>query len=92
MSHFFDLLQLFGGILLTIGYIPQIIKILRTHNVESFDLSAFSMIAIGISCMQAYATYQWFVLSAAGAFLITNTLSFLISLAIVILILIYRKK
>ena len=91
MSPFFDFLQLFGGILLTIGYIPQIRKILRTRHVESFDLSAFSIIAIGIGFMQAYATYQWFVLGVAGAFMITNTISFVISLVMVGLIVLYRR-
>lgn len=91
MDHFFDTLQLFGGILLTLGYVPQIRKILRTRNVESFDLTGFSIIAFGIGCMEAYACYQWFFKKAAGAFMITNTISFLIALALVGLILYYRK-
>ncbi len=91
MSPFFDFIQLFGGILLTIGYIPQIRKILRTRNVESFDMTAFSIIALGIGCMEAYATYQWFVLGVAGAFMITNSISFVIALIMVGLILLYRR-
>jgi len=92
MNQFFDSLQLFGGILLTFGYVPQIRKILRTKNVESFDLTGFSIIAIGIGCMEAYACYQWFVQKAAGAFMITNTIAFLIALILVGLILYYRKS
>jgi MtN3 and saliva related transmembrane protein len=91
MSQIFDFLQLFGGILLTVGYIPQIRKILRTKNVESFDLMGFSIIALGIGCMEAYACYQWFVRGVAGAFMITNTIAFIIALILVGLILYYRK-
>lgn len=91
MASFFDSLQLFGGILLTFGYLPQIRKILRTKNVESFDLAGFSIIALGIGCMEAYACYQWFVRKSAGAFMITNTISFLIALLLVGLILYFRK-
>ena len=91
MDAIFDTLQLLGGILLTFGYLPQIRKILRTKNVESFDLTGFSIIAFGIGCMEAYACYQWFVKKSAGAFMITNTISFLIALLLVGLILYYRK-
>jgi len=91
MSPFFDFIQLFGGILLTVGYIPQIRKILRTRDVESFDMTAFLIIALGIGCMEAYACYQWFVKGVAGAFMITNTISFVISLIMVGLILLYRR-
>lgn len=90
MARFFALLQLSGGILLTVGYIPQIAKILRTRNVESFDLVAFAIIALGIGCMQAYATYQWFGHRVAGAFMITNTISLAIALVMVALIVFYR--
>ncbi len=92
MARFFDFLQLFGGVLLTLGYIPQIAKILRTRNVESFDLVAFTIIALGIGCMEVYATYQWFWLEVAGAFMITNTISLIIALVMVALIVFYRKK
>ncbi|MFD9628628.1 PQ-loop domain-containing transporter [Peribacillus muralis] len=75
----FNLLQFIGGIILSIGYIPQIIKIIKTKSVRDFSRIYIGGIFIGIVFMEAYAVYMYFGLGAAGAFFITNTIALLLS-------------
>lgn len=35
----FDFLQLLGGIILSVGYIPQIIKIIKTKSAIDFNIN-----------------------------------------------------
>jgi len=76
---FFNLLQLIGGFILAVGYIPQIIKIIRTKSVKDFSLLYLGGIFTGIVFMEIYAVYMFFVMHTAGAFFATNTVSFLLS-------------
>ncbi|MGN4692252.1 PQ-loop domain-containing transporter [Bacillus cereus group sp. BfR-BA-01313] len=75
----FNLLQFIGGIILSIGYIPQIYKILKTKSVRDFSRIYVGGIFTGIIFMEAYAIYMYFVMHTAGAFFITNTIALLLS-------------
>lgn len=86
---FFSILQLFGGIILAVGWIPQMAKVIRTKSVADLSLNAYLLILSGIALMEIYAV----ALAASGvgwAFLATNTLSLLIVLTMVILVWRYR--
>jgi MtN3 and saliva related transmembrane protein len=72
-------LQFIGGIILSIGYFPQIIKIIKTKSVRDFSRVYVGGIFIGIIFMEIYALYMYFVMDTAGAFLITNSVSLLLS-------------
>lgn len=86
----FDLLQLTGGIILSAGYVPQIIQIIKTKSVEDLNLITFLSIFIGILFMEIYAINL--VISGAGLmYLVTNSMALLITGIMVLLILIYRK-
>lgn len=76
---FFNLLQLIGGVILSVGYIPQIIKIVKTKSVRDFSRVYLTGVFVGIVFMEAYALYMYFVMGQAGAFLLTNSVSFLLS-------------
>lgn len=76
---FFNLLQLIGGFILAVGYLPQIIKIGKTKSVRDFSRIYLGGIFTGIVFMEAYALYMFFVQGTAGAFLATNTISFILS-------------
>ncbi|WP_042197332.1 PQ-loop domain-containing transporter [Paenibacillus camerounensis] len=85
----FALMQLLGGIILSVGWIPQIIQIIRTKSVSDLSLKAYLLMLLGIGLMEAYALR----LAADGtglAFLITNTLSLAVVSTVVLLILRYR--
>lgn len=77
--NFFNLLQLIGGFILAVGYLPQIIKILKTKSVRDFSRIYLGGVFVGIVFMEIYAVYMYFVVGTAGAFLVTNTISFLLS-------------
>lgn len=84
----FDMTQLIGGIILAIGYIPQIIQILKTHSTRDLNIKTYFALFIGIGLMEIYATWQ-FLSGTAQMYFVTNTMS-LIMVAI-ILCLIIRK-
>ncbi|WP_054941550.1 PQ-loop domain-containing transporter [Paenibacillus ihuae] len=85
----FALMQLIGGIILSIGWIPQIVQILRTKSVSDLSLKAYLLMLLGIGLMEAYAVSL--ALEGTGfAFLITNTMSLTVVSTVVLLILRYR--
>lgn len=87
----FALMQLLGGFILALGWVPQIIQILRTQSVSDLNLKTYLLILLGISLMEAYAIHlAW---SGTGiAFFVTNTLSLLVVLLTILLILRYKFR
>lgn len=86
----FDVLQLLGGIILSVGYIPQIIKLIKTKSAADFNIKTFVMVWIGIFFMEIYAVDL--ALGGNGLmYLVTNTMSLLVQSILVVLILKYRK-
>lgn len=86
----FDFLQLLGGIILSVGYIPQIIKLIKTKSASDFNIKTFVMVWVGIFFMEIYAVN----LAIGGnglMYLVTNTMSLLVQSVLVALILKYRK-
>ncbi|WP_243648647.1 PQ-loop domain-containing transporter [Hazenella coriacea] len=89
MTLIYAWLQIIGGLILSLGWIPQIIQILRTKSVKDLNVKSYLLVLLGISLMETYAVHL--VLTGVGiAFFITNTLSLLIILWLVILIFLYR--
>lgn len=88
----FNLLQLIGGFILAIGYIPQIIKIIKTKSVRDFSRIYLGGIFSGIVLMEIYAVYMYFVMHTAGAFMITNTISFVLSGLEFFLVMLYWNR
>lgn len=87
----FNILQIIWGILLTAGYIPQILKTIKTKDVDSFSMNYMVLVSIGITLMQTYAIHLYMSTWEGLAFLITNTLSWLCALIMLWLTISYRK-
>lgn len=85
----FALMQLLGGFILSVGWIPQIIQIVRTKSVADLNLKAYLLMLLGIGLMEAYAV-NLAVQGSGLAFLITNTLSLAVVSTVVVLILHYH--
>lgn len=86
----FSAMQLIGGIILSLGWIPQILQIVQTKSVADLNLKSYLLMLLGIVLMEAYALS----LAASGvglAFLITNTLSLAVVSTVIILVLLFRK-
>ena len=87
----FDFLQLLGGIILAIGYFPQIKQILETESCKDINLKTYILLCLGISLMEVYAVNQW-IHGTALMFCVTNTLSLILVGYIIALILAFRKE
>ncbi|OGO78073.1 MAG: hypothetical protein A2Y23_15430 [Clostridiales bacterium GWB2_37_7] len=87
----FDILQLVGGFILAFGNIPQILQILRTKSALDLNLNTYVMMIVGVSLMEVYAI-NLVVHGSGGAFLATNTLSFIALVVMIVLILKYGRK
>lgn len=74
-SGFFSFLQLLGGVILSIGYIPQIRQILKTKSVKDLNFFTYVSITFGILLMQFYAVNLVVSTGSGHAFLLTNTVS-----------------
>jgi MtN3 and saliva related transmembrane protein len=87
----FNILQLLGGLILSFGYIPQIIQIIKTKSVKDLNFKTFLSVFVGILLMEIYAVNL--VLCGSGAmFLVTNTMALMLTGIMVGLILAYRKN
>lgn len=87
----FNLLQLIGGIILSIGYIFQVKQTIKTKSVEDLNFTSYLSVFIGVGLMEIYAINL--VISGSGLmFLITNSMSLTLAGIMVILILLYRNK
>lgn len=94
MENLFAMLQLIGGIILSIGYIPQLIKIFKTRSVSDFSKLYLGAIFFGICLMELYAVYFFIGLhvQAMMMFFITNTLSTILSGIEFFAVLVFSKK
>lgn len=92
MAAFFNLLQLIGGIILSLGYIPQIVKTLKTKSVGDFNPTYYRLVFLGIVLMEAYAINLIVVAHAGWMFFITNTVSVMLSGTMCLLTEIYKPK
>lgn len=86
----FDFLQLLGGIIMSMGQIPQITQILKTKSAKDLNLKTYIMMFTGIFLMEIYAV-NLVVQGSGGAFLITNTASLIASMIMIVLVLKYGK-
>lgn len=75
----FNLLQFIGGIILSIGYIPQIIKIVKLNQCVTSHESMQAVSLLGLSSWKLIFAYMYFVLGTAGAFMLTNTIALTLS-------------
>ncbi len=89
--NIFDILQLIGGIILAIGYIPQIRQIIHTKSCRDLNLKTYIALAVGMGFMEIYAINL--ALSGAGTmFLVTNSISLFLVLLIALMIKFLSKR
>ncbi|MFM9329856.1 SemiSWEET family sugar transporter [Paenibacillus mesotrionivorans] len=86
----FVLFQLIGGVILSFGWIPQIIQMLRTKSAEDLNRNTFLLLFTGIGFMEVYGVHL--AMEGVGyAFLITNSMSLVLVVIILALIMKYRR-
>ena len=87
----FDFLQICGGLILAVGYLPQIYKICVIRSAADFTLKTYILAWLGIALMEAYAVHLVWDGSCL-MFLVTNTLSLAIMSVMVGLIAGFQYK
>ena len=92
MSNVFGLFQLIGGVIMSVGYIPQITQILRTKSSEGLNIKSFGMIFTGILLYEIYAIALVVLEGSGHMYLITNSVSTVLSGLMCLLIRIYKDK
>lgn len=91
MNNLFAACQLVGGIIMSVGYFPQIMQILKTRTSKGLNLKSFGMIFVGILLYEFYAVFL--VVNGSGhMYLVTNSVSLLLSGSMCILIKIFEEK
>ena len=78
-------------ILITIAYLPQIVKTYKTKSVKDLSLGFWVLITMFLVCMVTNAAYLLVTANGLGYF-ITETVNLTFALVIVCQILYYSKK
>lgn len=72
--NFYEVLQLLGGLILSVGAIPQIEQIVRTKSAKDLNLATLVTLIVGMGMMEAYAIHENILM-----FAITNTISLILA-------------
>lgn len=91
LTVLFNLLQLIGGIILSVGYLPQIYKTYKTKSVEDLSTAYYFNIFLGVGLMEAYAIFSA-IHGVAYMFLVTNTIAWACCTSMLVLTVKYRKR
>jgi MtN3 and saliva related transmembrane protein len=87
----YNLLQFIGGCILSVGYIFQVTQTITTKSVEDLNFTTYLSVFVGVSMMEIYGVNL--VLNGSGLmFLITNSMSLVLTGFMVLLILKYKNK
>ena len=72
--NFYEVLQLVGGLILSVGAIPQIEQIVRTKSAKDSNMATLITLIVGMGMMEAYAIHENILM-----FAITNTISLILA-------------
>ena len=92
MNNIFGLFQLIGGIIMSVGYIPQIRQIIWTKSSEGLNIKTFVMIFAGILLYEIYAVSLVLKDGSGYMYLITNTISMILSGTMCLLITVFKPR
>lgn len=92
MNNIFGIFQLIGGVIMSVGYIPQIVQMLRTKSSEGLNIKSFGMIFAGIALYEIYAVSLVIIEGSGHMYLITNSVSTFLSGLMCLLIKVYEKR
>lgn len=92
ITYITNIMQIVGGILLSLGYIPQIRKTWKTKSVDDFNPVYYRLVFTGVAFMEIYAINLAVQANAGYMFLITNTVATILSGTMFVLTEKYKKK
>jgi len=77
---------------MSVGYIPQIRQIIRTKSSEGLNMKTFAMIFAGILLYEIYAISLVLKNGSGHMYLITNTISMILSGTMCVLITVFKPR
>ena len=83
----YDVIQLIGGMILSVGALPQIEQIIRTKSVKDINLTSIITLIVGMILMQVYAVHTELTM-----FIITNSISLMLAITKLSLKIYYSAK
>lgn len=88
MSSTFDLVNaigMVGGIFTTVSFLPQVIRVWKTHSTKDLSLAMFLLFVAGVSFWLVYG-----ILTHAWPVIIANFVTLILALIILVYKLIYK--
>lgn len=85
----YDYLQLIGGLILAIFYVPSIIAVYKAKTTKELSLTAWVMLLLGLCCMLANATHLYITVGTLS-YLIAETINVVFCLVFVLEIIYFR--
>lgn len=82
----YEVLQLVGGLILSVGTIPQIEQIVRTKSAKDLNLATLISLIVGMSMMEIYAIHE-----EVTMFAITNGISLTLAITQLLLKIYYDR-
>lgn len=86
-----DYLPMLATVFLTLCYVPQLIKTFKTKDVSSMSLPFWIMLNLALTCLFINATVI-FIQFGTWGYMVTEFLNEGLALAMLVLVLRYRKK
>lgn len=82
----YEVLQLVGGLILSVGTIPQIEQIVRTKSAKDLNLATLISLIVGMGMMEIYAIHE-----EVTMFAITNGISLTLAITQLLLKIYYNR-
>ena len=87
MKFFTEYLGYIAGICTTLAFIPQVIKVWKSKNVDGVSLSMFIIFIIGVTCWLVYG-----IILNQMPLIIANFITLVLALFIIIAVIKFKKK
>lgn len=76
-----------AGALTTFAFLPQVIKVWRTRCADDLSFLTFAVFCLGVALWMAYG-----VLIASPPLIVTNAITFVLALALVVMKIAFTRK
>ena len=87
MIFFTEYLGYFAGICTTLAFVPQVIKVWKSKNVDGISLSMFIIFIIGVLCWLMYG-----LILNQKPLIIANFITLLLAILIIIAIIKFKRN
>lgn len=88
----FRVLQVIGGLIIIIGYMPQLRQLFKSRSAADLNLNTYLMITFGVACVEAYAFNMVFNYGVGRLFLISNSATLFMLVVTSLFIVGYKRR